>query len=375
MISKRLKVYLARQYARIYPASLFIGVTGSVGKTTCVEMARVILSQKYKTLTTGGSDGKKDIPTTLLNINPSIKKVILEMGITNIGDMDFHLSQVKPQTVIFTKISYDNSEYLGGLDDIIQEKSKLIKHLGKDSILILNYDDPVCKKLAKDCLGSIFYFGTDPQNCTVWAGNIRVEDYKTTFELNLGVERVKVNLPLLGPHQVYSALAAASLGVVCEVPLTKIKLALESLKTIEHQMQPVSGPNGSIIIDDTINSSPAALESAIDTLLQINARRRILVLGEMKNLGEYSDSLHCQIAQRIFKEKIDLVYLGVGDAQIIATELRSLGFWEERLMSNLHSSQIVTQLLKNLRKGDVVLIKGAHSVRLDEVVKRIARKN
>lgn len=367
-------MYLARQYARVYPANLFIGVTGSVGKTTCVEIAKVILSQKFKTLSTT-SDSAQDIPDTLLKITPGTKKVILEMGITNTQDCDYYLSLIKPKTVVFTKISYDNSEYLGGLDDIIREDSKLIKHLEDDGVLIVNFDDPSSKKLVKDFKGLVFYFGVDPQSCTIWAGNIRTEDFRTTFELNLGVERVKVNFPLLGAHQVYSALAAASLAVVCDIPLTKIKLALESLKDFEHQMQPFSGPNGSVLIDDTINCSQAALESAIDALMQVNARRRVLVLGEMKNLGQYSDLLHRSVAQKIFKEKIDLVFLGQGNTQIIAAELKSLGFWEERLMSDLHNSQIVTHLLKNLRKGDVALIKGDRSARLDEVVKRITRKN
>ena len=160
-----------------------------------------------------------------------------------------------------------------------------------------------------------------------------------------------------------------------KVPLTKIKIALESVKSSDHRMQVIEGPNNSIIIDDTENSSPASIEASIDTLQQINARRRVLVLGEMRGLGQYSESLHRQIAQKIFKEKIDLVFLGQANAQIIAQELTSLGFWEERFFANLQNSQIVPKLLKNLRKGDIVLIKGDKSIRLDEVVKRIAKKN
>jgi len=106
----------------------------------------------------------------------------------------------------------------------------------------------------------------------------------------------------------------------------------------------------------------------------VPARRRVLVLGEMRELGQYSEKLHRQIAQRIYKEKLDLIFLGQGDAQIIADELRSLGFWEERMESNLQNSELVTKLLKTLGKGDVCLIKGSKAVRLDEVVKRIAKK-
>ena len=370
-----LRIYLAKQYARLYPKGMFIGVTGSVGKTSVVTAAFAVLSQKYKTLATKPNlDPVLNIPATLLKLNPSIKKVILEMGVEYKGEMDFYLSLLKPETVIFTKISYAHSEYLGGINEILQEKGKLIESLRDSGTAILNFDDPNSKKLAGKCSGSVVYYGSDPQNCIVWAGNIKIEDFKTSFELNLGVERVKINYQLLGSHQIYSALAAAALGVVCNIPLTKIKLALESIEPSQHRLQVVQGPNGSIILDDTYNSSPAALDGAIDTLLQVPARRRILVLGEMRELGKYSGELHRRVAQRIYKEKLDFVFLGQGDTEIVADELKSLGFWEERVEENLQNSKLVGRLLKFLGKGDVCLIKGSRAVRLDEVVKRISKK-
>lgn len=370
-----LRIYLAKQYAKLYPQEMFIGVTGSVGKTTCVQIAAAVLSQKFRTLTTHPNlDPVLNIPITLLKLNPTVKKVILEMGVEYKGEMDFYLSLIKPKTVIFTKISYAHSEYLGSINEILQEKGKLIESLGEEGVAVLNWDDINSKKLAAKCKGSTIYYGTDPKVCTIWAGNIKIENFKTTFELNLGVERVKVNFKLLGSHQVYPALAAATLGIIYDIPLTKIKLALESIEPAEHRLQVVAGPNGAVILDDTYNSSPAALDAAIDTLLQVPARRRVIVLGEMRELGKYSDQLHRQVAQRIYKEKLDLVCLGLGDAQIIADELKSLGFWEERIDANLQNSQLVSKLLKILGKGDVCLIKGSRAIRLDEVVKRITKK-
>lgn len=371
-----LRNYLARHYVKLYPREIFVGVTGSIGKTSCVTACSAVLSTKFKTLATFPNlDPVLNIPQTLLKINPSIKKVVLEMGVQYKGEMDFYLSQVKPKVVIITKITYAHNATLGDISEVLQEKGKLVESVGEDGIAILNFDDPNCRKLAERCSGTVLYFGMDPKNCTVWAGNIKIENYATTFELNSGVERVKVNLKLLGLHQVYPALAAAVLGIVSNIPLTKIKLALESIEPEEHRLQTFLGPNGSVILDDTYNSSPAALESAIDTLLQIPARRRILVLGEMRDLGEYSESLHKAVAQKIYKEKLDFVFLGQGDTKYIAEELKVLGFWEERLEYNLQNSQAVSKLLKILGKGDVCLIKGSRAVRLDEVVKRIAKKS
>lgn len=370
-----LRIYLARQYAKLYPREMFVGITGSVGKTTAVVAAAAVLSQKYKTLSTKPNlDPVLNIPSTILKLNPRVKKVILEMGIEYKGEMDFYLSLIRPKVAILTRIAYAHSETLGGINEILHEKGKLIESLDKDGIALLNWDDPSCKKLAGSCKGTVYYYGMDSKNCTVWAGNIRIENFATTFELNLGVERVKVNFKLLGLHQVSSALSAALLGVVHGIPLTKIKLALEAISPTEHRLQAVAGPNDSILLDDTYNSSPSALDGAIDTLLAIPARRRVIVLGEMRELGSYSEQLHRLVAQRIYKEKLDLVFLGQGETQIIADELKSLGFWEERMESNLKNSELVSKLLKTLGKGDVCLIKGSRAVRLDEVVKRIAKK-
>lgn len=371
-----LKSYLVRQYVKLYPKDIYIGVTGSVGKTTCVQFCKAILSQKFPTITTQPNlDYVLNFQNTLLRLRPKIKKVVLEMGMNFKGQMDFYLSLVQPKIVVVTKISNFNCENLGGLDEIIEEEIKCIRQIDEKGFAILNFDDPFCKKIAKECKGQVIYYGSDAQNCTIWAGNIKIEDFRTIFELNLGVERVKINLPLLGSHQIYPAMAAGLVGIVNNIPLTKIKLGLESVEALEHKLQTFLGPNNSIILDDTMNCSPADLDGAIDTLLQVSARRRILVLGEMPGLGKYSEDLHRQVAQKIYKEKIDLCFLGQGNAEIIANELRSLGFWEERLSANLQNSQIVSKLLKTLGKGDVVLIKGANAQRLDEVVKRIAKKN
>lgn len=369
-----LRIYLAKQYAKLYPRDIFVGITGSVGKTTCVQAAGKILSQKYQVVTTKPNlDPILNIPSTLLRLSPRIKKAVLEMGVEYIGEMDFYLSLIKPKTAIVTKIAYAHSENLGDINEILREKGKLVEQLPEDGVAILNWDDVNSRKLADRCKGDVLYFGTDSQYCTVWAGNIKTENFRTNFELNYGVERVKINYQLLGDHQIFPALAATTLGILENIPLTKIKLALESIEASEHRLQPVSGPNGSVILDDTYNSSPDALDAAIDTLEKIPARRRVLVLGEMRELGDYSDALHRQIAQKIYQEKLDLVFLGTGDALIIADELKNLGFLEERIEAGLTNSQLVAKLLKTLGKGDVCLIKGSRVVRLDEVVKRISK--
>ncbi len=369
------RISLARQYAKLFPRSMFVGITGSVGKTTTTKACVLVLSQKYPVLTTQTSlDPVLNIPITLLKVRSKFKKVVLEMGIEYPGEMDFYLSLVKPAKGIITNISYQHTEFLGSLEGVAKEKGKLIEQLPENGLAILNYDDIHVRNMAERTKAEVLFYGTDPNNCSVWAGNIRIEDFKTSFEINYGVERVKVNLSLLGEHQVYPALAAAALGVSEGVSLVAIKNALEKMEPEEHRMDILVGYNGSLILDDCYNGSPISAEAAIDTLQKISAKRRIIVLGETKELGKYSEKLHRQIAQKIYKDRIDLVLLGTGETKYIASELLSLGFLPEKLETDLQNPQIVSKLLQILSKGDVVLIKGSRSLRLEEVVSRVTKK-
>lgn len=369
------RINLARLYAKFYPGSKFIGVTGSVGKTSTVQASVAVLKSKMEVLATSPNlDPVLNIPITLLKCRPKHKKVILEMGIEYPGEMDFYLSLVRPETAILTRIYLAHSEFLGDIEDIVAEKEKLLKQLPDRGLAILNWDDPLIRALAEGTKARVFFYGTDEKNCHIWAGNMRIEDFRMVFELNYGVERIVVKSQFLGLHQVYPLLAAASLGVSMNLQLVNIRDALEKVEPPEHRLQPLPGLNGSIILDDTYNSSPIAAEEAIETLSQVLARRRIVVLGEMRELGEYSEQLHRELARQIYKTKIDLVFIGGGDARFVADELLKLGFIKERIQQNLQNSQIVASLIKVVAKGDVVLVKGSRALKMDEVVQRIIKK-
>lgn len=375
------RFFLARQYAKLIPKSKFIGITGSVGKTTTASACKAVLSEKYPTISTTDNDPSLtnldpifSLPMTILKVRSKIKKVILEMGIEYPGEMDLYLSLVRPATAIISRIFYAHSQFLGDVEEIVKEKGKLVEQLPKSGVAILNYDDPYARKLSEKTQAEVVFYGKDQENCHVWAGNLRIDDLSTVFELNYNVERVEVRSKLLGFHQMYSLLAAAALGISEGIPLINIKKALEKLEPAPHRLQVVLGYNGSIILDDTYNSSPAAVEEALETLNHIKARRRIAVLGEMRELGEFSERLHRDIARKIYKEKVDLVLLGGGDAQCIADELIHLGFIPERLHAGLSNSQIVSKLLKLVSRGDVVLVKASKDVRFSEIVQRISKK-
>lgn len=370
------RFFVAKHFANLFPRSVFIGITGSVSKTSTTVSCFHVLLEKYPTIATDiNLDSILNIPITILKTRSKTKKVILEMGVEYPGEMDFYLSLVHPATAIITKISYAHSEFLGNIEEILEEKAPLVRQLPKNGFAILNFDDPYCRRLAKETEAQIIYFGTDNQKCDIWVSNVRLEDGQTKFELNYGVERVEVIFKSLGRHMVYPAMAAAALGISCNMNLIQIKKGLEKVKPIQHRLQLLEGINDFNVIDDTHNSSPAAVEEALNVLNELPAKKRIAVLGEMKELGKYSESLHRGIAQKIYKDKVDLVLLGSGDAVFIADELLKLGFPSERIDANLSNTQLVSRIIRYAGKGDIVLVKGSHAVKLDEVVQRITKQN
>lgn len=376
------RFFMAKIFAQALPRDMFIGITGSVGKTTTALACKTVLESHFSTISTletskatANLDPIFNLPMTLLRIRPNVKKVILEMGIEYAGEMGLWLQLIKPGTGIITSIGLQHSEFLGNVEAIAHEKGKLIEQLPKNGYAILNYDDPVVRRMAERTKARVVYYGTEEKNCDVWASNIRLQEYRMIFELNYGVERVEVESQLLGAHQLYPLLAAAALGVTCDIPLTTIKKYLEKVKPAPHRLQAMPGISGSTVLDDTYNAAPIAVEQALETLNRIPAKRRIAVLGAMKELGDESKKMHQMIAQKIYKDKVDIVLLGKAEAEMIAEELLSLGFKKDRLYKNLDNDEMSTQLLKLLSKGDVVLVKGARSNKLEEVVDKITAKN
>src|SRR3989344_1975180 len=251
-----LRIFLARQYGKLLPSSKFIGVTGSVGKTTTVIASQAVLMQKYKTISTAQTHAEMpnldtifNLPMTILRVRPGIEKIVLEMGIEYKGEMDFYLHLIQPQTAIVTRIANAHSEFLGDVEEIASEKGKLVASLPAAGVAILNFDDPLVKKMAETTKAKVLYFGTNSKECHVWASDIKITNFQLSFGLNYGVESVEIKSHFLGLHQVYPLLAAATLGLEASIPLMKIKKALESIAPPEHRLQPLDGDNNSIVLD------------------------------------------------------------------------------------------------------------------------------
>lgn len=376
-----LKLYLAKQYAKLIPASKIVAVAGSLGKSTAsgllysILSSKVVLNKPKNPQLQSSLDNFLSLADSVFKVTPKIEKAILELGPVNIGEVDNLKEFVKYSSLLITHFS-DLKE---SFPDLAEKQSaaleELVRLLPQDGTLILNWEDPQVRRLSDrfEGRGGVVFFGLDEKNCHVWASKIRIENFQTIFELNYGVERVEIRSNLLGQHQIIPMLAAAAAAINMGFSLISVKKGMEKVEALPGRMEVMMGLNNSLIVDDTYDGDVKAFQEALKTINLMPARRRIVVVGELEADVKVSEKIHTQIAREIYSNKIDLVLLGTGQAKYIEEELTKLGFIPERMLSGLQNPAIVSNLVKIIGKGDVVLIKGHPNLRFSEVVKRVSK--
>lgn len=368
---------IKRRVARFYLLFLrkffgltIIAVTGSAGKTTAKEMLASILELKGKTVWTAANiDPVYNIPTTILGCSPKTKYLILEMGVEFPGEMDFYLWLAQPKIGVVTTIYWTHTQFLGDIKGVAREKGKLIERLPKDGSAVLNFDDPEVRKLAAKTKAKVVWYGSS-RECDVGSSKVRINsDLTTSFTISAKGKREEIRLKLLGKHFVPLALAAAGVGLVSGLSLSEIKRGLEEVEPQPHRMVPISLKNGVVIIDDTYNANPLATAEAIRVLSEVGRRKRkLLIFGEMRELGSFEKEGHREIGRITLAEGVDY-FLGLGPLTKLAIEeMVKKGFSPNKSFWSDDIKEITKALKKEIRPGDVILLKGSRAMAMEEIV-------
>ncbi len=371
------KNFIARQYIKLISPSRLITIAGNLSSKLTTKAAFFVISKFSETYLASNENNPRIDPKSQL-ISDILKSPVREHNLIyriyqeTEDFIDYYSSLIKAKTVLVTNFNPSRFEDGKEADLNFQLFQKVFKNVPSDGVVILNGDEAISKRVRQEYPFEVLTFGLGAETCSVWAGNIRVENYAVKFELNYGVERVEVNSRILGKHQLYALLGAASLGVSFNIPLIKIKKILEGIDQLDHIMQLCPGYSDSLIIDNTKEEELLSFEYALETLNIVSARRRILILGDLIP-GETHEKIKREIARVLYKDKIDLVFLMGQSHKYIADELNKLGFLKEKLRTNLTNPQLVNTLLSILAKGDIVLFNGGLDQRLDEVVKKISK--
>ncbi|MCX5700910.1 MAG: UDP-N-acetylmuramoyl-tripeptide--D-alanyl-D-alanine ligase [Candidatus Omnitrophica bacterium] len=341
-----------------------ITVTGSNGKTTTKEMIASVLSGKFKVLKNEGTKNNHiGLPLTLLKLDSSYDIAVLEVGTNHFGEVKYLSSIVRANIGVITNIGLSHLEYFKNLSGVFREKLELIKNLKRPGLAILNADDPFLKKVVykKSKLPIVIGVGINKES-DFTASNIKVSEGKPEFKAN---RKFRFALNTLGYYNIYNSLLAIAVGRVFGLRYRDIALQLAAFNLPKSRLN-FREINKIKFIDDTYNANPVSLKQALEVLKGLTVKgRKILVLGDMLELGKSSQRFHDQSLNDALKSCDTLITVGKFTATSVAKKL----FLKKNIFTCKDSFQARDVLYKEIRvaPSDIVLVKGSRSMKMEEV--------
>jgi len=351
---------------RVASAAHFIAITGSQGKTTVKEMCASIMSECRKVLVTRGNfNNHIGVPLTLLEINPEHDCAVIELGASGLGEIAYTVAMVMPNVAVLTNAEGTHIEGFGDLDGVVRTKGEIIDGLVADGVAVLNADDPhfsTWKERAKD--KTVKSFALD-NLADYQAQNLVIKNTGgSEFTIVTPVGEIAISLGLAGRHNVLNALAAAAASIESGASLQDVQRGLAKVNAAPGRLQLLTGMANSVLIDDSYNASPSSFHAAIDVLAQSKGRK-ILVVGDMGELGLEAAQAHTEIGEYARDKGIDALWATGQNAVLTA---QSFG------ASGRHFAQqldLIAAAKNELSEGDTVLVKGSRSAAMERVVEQL----
>ena len=341
-----------------------IALTGSQGKTTVKEMIGAILNCEGETLITQANlNNTIGVPLTLLQINESHKYAVIEMGADCHGEVEFSATITKPDIALLTNANAAHIEGFGSLQGIVQAKGEIIDPTPEDASIILNADDPSVEQwIQRAGKRNVLLFSEANSSADCYAENIEVaEKGIVSFDLHTPKGEEQITLKVLGRHNVINAAAAALAAQSSGASLASIKKGLEFLAPVQRRLNPIIGLRDCCVVDDTYNASPNSFKAAIDVLMFF-PEKKILVAGDMKELGTEAEDSHRQVGAYAADAGVEDLW-AVGELSKLTAE----GFGSNS--KSFDSMQELISACKAAANNDVVfLVKGSRGAHMEEVV-------
>lgn len=344
-----------------------VGLTGSVGKTTTKEMVYAVLSEKFCAIKTEGNlNNEIGMPKTLFRITESTEAAVVEMGMSNFGEIERMALVCRPNLAIITNIGVSHIEFLGSRDGILQAKTEILKGLPHGAPLILNGDDDKLWGYQNENYTQI-YFGIENLQADILAKDIETIDSETSFTVSFhGTKTQRVTIPTVGKHNVYDALAAFAAGLALDISPENIAAGLQNY-TPAGMRQRIRTVAGVTVIEDCYNASPDSQKAALQVLSALPATRKIAVLGDMLELGSFSEEAHRAVGAYAVQSAVDILFcFGEASAWIAKAakdSVKTVHFTDKQMLTQA--------LLDTVQAGDAVLFKASRGMALEEVIQKL----
>lgn len=347
-----------------------VGITGSVGKTSTKEMIASVLSAKFNVHKTQGNlNGQLGLPLTIFGLEAEHEVAVVEMGISELGEMDILAQIAMPSHSVMTNIGVAHIENLHTRENIFAEKFKITKFLRDSGYLFINGDDEILCKTQNSYDFNVISCGIK-NSCAFTARNILCEDETTTFEVLHGENCLKFTIPTIGEHHVYNALIAIAIGFSVGMSASEIQSGLLKFKNLKMR-QNICRLGTVTLIDDCYNANPDSMRSALKVLAQISKKgRKIAVLADMLELGEMAESLHFEVGSFAAELGVDIVITVGKLAKFIADGAAKTNKNTQAFSFNTNKDA-VEYLKTRVVPGDSILVKGSRGMHLEEICKEI----
>lgn len=347
-----------------------IALTGSVGKTTTKEFTYLVVNSKYKTIKTlGNLNNEIGLPQMLFMLDNSTEAAVIEMGMNHFGEIHRLSTAVKPTMGIITNIGVSHIENLGSREGILKAKLEILDGLKKGAPLLLNGDNDLLKTVKNDDY-KIYFYAVD-SDADFKAVDIIENLNSTSFTVQYFGKEQKITIPAIGKHNVYNALVAFAVGILLDIDADTAAMALRNYEP-SGMRQKVVEINGITSIEDCYNASPDSMKAGITTLAGIKANKKIAVLSDMLELGDYSEQAHYAVGKMAAENKIDYLLCVGSDAKYIVDGARDNGLLNAYLFDSKQS--LTDKLFEIAEKGDAVLFKASRGMKLEEVISEIYKR-
>ena len=341
-----------------------VAITGSTGKTSTKDLVSAFLSGKYKVFKTKGNfNNEIGLPLMVLELDSSIDVAVLEMGMSNFNEIHNLAECAKPDIAMITNIGVSHIENLKTRENILKAKMEITDFFNKNNILILNNEDDMLQTVNSNVY-EIINIGYN-QNCNYFAKNIKLGKETTSFDFNYNGQMNTITLPMVGIHNVLNALLGIAASYKLGLTVDEIKEGLKNLEATSMRLEFIANEFGIEIINDCYNASPDSMKAALDVLKNREGKRKIAILGTMRELGDEANRCHKEVGEYA-KDRVDLL-ISCGEHIDDFKE----GFEKNRIKLYNTKVNLINDLNSIIKPGDVVLVKASRGEKFEEIVEKL----
>lgn len=359
---------IATAKRNLYKDLIVIGVTGSVGKTSTKDIIANVVSQKYNTLKTEGNNNNDiGLPFTILKLREH-QVAIIEMGMNHFGEISELTKIAKPTISIITNIGTSHIGNLGSRENILKAKLEILEGMEEPKIIINNDNDLLHDwyKRNKENI-EIHTFGIN-NNSDCMASDIKEEENSSEFTCDLNSNKFQENVPVGGEVFVLNSLCATMVGNLIGLSNEEIQRGISSFELTKKRMEIIKLKNGATIINDSYNASFESMKASIEYLANTKSERKIAVLGDMFELGDFSEKLHREVGKEVAKHKIDKLFIIGESSKYIGEEASHEGMNEKNIYYVSTQEELIKKLESEIIDGDEVLFKASNGMHLFDIV-------